>query len=197
MNAGTLGHYVATASIVTGVYESFDNFIAQAPPNPTLFECYRKSLRRPASDAWAIAPSNGFQRIGSSSNPAFGADFGAGAILPKRLLEAALHSTAPAEGDRLQHLLQDSYEMPVYQPTASGAERELLLDMLNSALQLSVVDFVRKARSVNSADELSIFTTRRLIAATCTLADDAYVARHGHRALRRVLASYRSYPAGG
>lgn len=64
VNAGILGHYVATASILTGVYERFDNFIAAPPPNPTLFEYYRKGLRRPASDAWVIAPSNGFQRIG-------------------------------------------------------------------------------------------------------------------------------------
>lgn len=163
VNAGILGHYVATASIVTGVYERFDNFIAQPPPNPTLFECYRKALRRPATDAWVIAPSNGFQRIGSSSDAAFGPGFGAGVILPKRLLEAALHSTAPAQGDHLEHLLQDSYEMPVYQPLATGADRELHLDMLESTLQLSVQDFVQKARSVDSADELSIFITRRLM----------------------------------
>ena len=163
VNAGILGHYVATASIVTGMYERFDNFVAQAPPNPTLFEYYRKGLRRPASDAWVIAPSNGFQRIGSSSHTAFGPEFGAGVILPKRLLQAAMHNQGALDGDRLAHLLQDSYEMPLYQPQQSNMDRELHLDTLESTLQLSVQDFVQKARSLDSADELSIFITRQLM----------------------------------
>lgn len=163
VNGGILGHYVATASIVTGSYERFDNFVAQAPPNPTLFEYYRKGLRRPATDAWVIAPSNGFQRIGSSSHRDFGAAYGAGVILPKRLLAAALHSAVPLAGDRLAHLLQDSYEMPVYQPLAAGTDRELHLDMLESSLKLSVQDFIAKARSLDSADELSIYITRQLM----------------------------------
>jgi hypothetical protein len=163
VNAGILGHYVATASIVTGTYERFDNFVAQAPPNPTLFEYYRKGLRRPATDAWVIAPSNGFQRIGSSSHRSFGPEYGAGVILPKRLLAAALHSSPSVDGDRLSHLLQDSYEMPLYQPLQSSMDRELHLDMLESSLQLSVQEFVQKARSLDSADELSIHITRQLM----------------------------------
>lgn len=163
MNAGILGHYVATASIVTGIYERFDNFVAQAPPNPTLFEYYRKGLRRPSTDAWVIAPSNGFQRIGSSTHSDFGAAYGAGVILPKRLLAAALHDAIPLEGDRLSHLLQDTYEMPMYQPLEDGTDRELHLDMLESSLKLSVHDFVAKARSLDSADELSIYITRQLM----------------------------------
>ena len=163
VNAGILGHYVATASIVTGTYERFDNFIAQPPPNPTLFECFRKGLRRPATDAWVIAPSNGFQRIGCSSHPSFGPDFGAGVILPKRLLAAALHSTEPLGGDRFSHLLQDSYEMPLYQPSQSSNDRELHLDMLESSLRISVNEFVQHARTLDSADELSIYITQQLM----------------------------------
>lgn len=163
VNAGILGHYVATASILTGVYERFDNFVAQPPPNPTLFEYYRKGLRRPATDAWVIAPSNGFQRIGSSSHAAFGPEFGAGVILPKRLLQAALHNSVLVDSDRLSHLLQDSYEMPLYQPEQSSRDRELHLDTLESSLKLSVQDFIQKARSLDSADELSIYITRQLM----------------------------------
>jgi hypothetical protein len=163
VNAGILGHYVATASIVTGMYERFDNFVAQAPPNPTLFEYFRKGLKRPATDAWVIAPSNGFQKIGSSSHSGFGPEFGAGVILPKRQLAAVLHGTETLEGDRLQHMLQDSYEMPVYQPMESGIDRELHLDMLGSTLKLSVTEFIQKARSLDSADELSIYITRQLM----------------------------------
>ncbi len=163
VNAGILGHYVATASIVTGVYERFDNFIAQPPANPTLFECFRKELRRASTDAWVIAPSNGFQRIGSSSHSAFGPSFGAGVILPKRLLSAALKTDAHGKGDRFAHLLQDNYEMPVYQPLESSYDHELHLNMLESTLKVSVVDFVKHARTLDSADELSIYITRQLM----------------------------------
>ncbi|WP_244502129.1 hypothetical protein [Terriglobus roseus] len=163
VNAGILGHYVATASVVTGKYERFNNFIAQPPPNPTLFEYYRKGLKRPANDAWVIAPSNGFQRIGSSSHSSFGPGFGAGVILPKRLLQSALRSKGLVDGDQLSHLLQDSYEMPLYQPQQSSMDHEMHLDTLESTLKLSVQDFVQKARSLDSADELSIYVTRQLM----------------------------------
>jgi hypothetical protein len=163
VNAGILGHYVATASIVTGTYERFDNFVAQPPANPTLFEYYRKGLRRPAVDAWVIAPSNGFQRIGSSSHRSFGPEYGAGVILPKRLLAAALHGSQSLDVEQLSRLLQDSYEMPLYQPLQSSTDRELHLDMLESSLQLSVQEFIQKARSIDSADELSIYIARQLM----------------------------------
>src|SRR5690348_10674513 len=64
VNRGILGHYVATASLATGVYETINNFAALPPANPTVFEYYRKDLKRPSSDAWVVAPSNGFNRIG-------------------------------------------------------------------------------------------------------------------------------------
>ena len=163
VNAGILGHYVATASIVTGRYERFNNFIAQPPPNPTVFEYFRREMRRPQNDAWVIAPSNGFQRIGSSSNSGFGPQFGAGVILPKRLLSAALHRDTPLSGERLEHLLQDNYEMPVYQSVANAEDHELQLGMLESTLSLSVGDFLKQAKAVNSPDELSIFIARRLM----------------------------------
>ncbi len=67
VNKGILGHYVATAGIVTGVYETFNNFAAVSPNNPTVFEYFRKDLKRPATDAWVVAPSNGFARIGESA----------------------------------------------------------------------------------------------------------------------------------
>jgi hypothetical protein len=71
VNRGILGHYVATASLATGVYERFDNFADVAPKNPTVFEYFRKGLGRPANDTWVIAPSNGFNRIGQSEQSRF------------------------------------------------------------------------------------------------------------------------------
>jgi hypothetical protein len=81
VNQGILGHYVATASLATGVYETFDNFANVAPNHPTLFEYYRQGLERPASDAWVIAPSNGFNCIGQSDGSQIAPGYGAQVIL--------------------------------------------------------------------------------------------------------------------
>src|SRR5205085_1008215 len=37
INRGILGHYVATASLATGVYETFNNFAKVSPDHPTVF----------------------------------------------------------------------------------------------------------------------------------------------------------------
>ena len=83
VNRGILGHYVATTSLATGCYETFNNFSAVPPENPTVFKYFKKDLKRPPSDAWVMAPSNGFHRIGESGNRRYGAGLGAGVILPK------------------------------------------------------------------------------------------------------------------
>ena len=159
VNQGILGHYVATASIVTGTYETFNNFAAVSPNNPTVFEYLRKDLKRPASDAWVVAPSNGFARIGESGNKLYGPGFGAGVILPKRLLAGALSSSSdPA---RYQHLLRDNYETPLYAPTLAG--RQIELDQMAGLLKLSVDDFVRHASNLASPDELSVYIARQLM----------------------------------
>src|SRR6476660_10065261 len=71
VNRGILGHYVATASLATGVYETINNFASLPPEHPTAFEYFRKNLKRPAADAWVAAPSNGFNRSGESSNGSY------------------------------------------------------------------------------------------------------------------------------
>src|ERR1700733_3925657 len=45
-NRGILGHYVATASLATGVYETINNFASLPPENPTAFEYFRKDRKR-------------------------------------------------------------------------------------------------------------------------------------------------------
>src|SRR6266576_3593565 len=59
VNRGILGHYVATASLATGVYETINNFASLPPEHPTVFEYFRKDLKRPASDAWSWLPATG------------------------------------------------------------------------------------------------------------------------------------------
>jgi hypothetical protein len=158
VNRGILGHYVATASLATGVYERFNNFAAVPPENPTVFEYYRKDLKRPSTDAWVVAPSNGFNRIGESGDRSYGPGLGAGVILPKRLLTAALSS---GRGVEYNHLLRDNYESPLYTPDLSGSEIEL--SQLATILKLSVQDFTTHARSLASPDELSVYVARQLM----------------------------------
>jgi len=150
VNHGILGHYVATASLATGVYETFNNFAAVPPDHPTVFEYFRRDLKRPATDAWVVAPSNGFNRIGESGNRAFGPGTGAGVILPKRLLAAALSS---ASGQQYEHLLRDNYETPLYAPQLSGNEIEL--HQMAEVMRLSVSDFAATARHLPNPEELS------------------------------------------
>jgi hypothetical protein len=157
VNRGILGHYVATASLATGVYETFNNFAAVSPESPTVFEYFRKDLKRPSSDAWVVAPSNGFNRIGESSHRSYGPGFGARVILPKRLLSAA---TASSSHD-FQHLLRDNYETPYFTPELAGNEFEL--EKLETILKLSVDDFKSHAQTLSSPDELSVYIARQLM----------------------------------
>jgi Arylsulfatase A and related enzymes len=156
-NHGILGHYVATASLATGVYETLNNFSAVPPQHPTVFEYFRKDLRRPVSDAWVVAPSNGFNRIGESDCRSYGPGLGAQVILPKHLLSAATSGTNAQYG----HLLNDNYETPLYTPQISGGEFEL--QQLDKILKLSVDDFRTHAKTVSSPDELSVYIAKRLM----------------------------------
>lgn len=156
-NQGILGHYVATASLATGVYETLNNFAAVPPDHPTVFEYFRKDLHRPSSDAWVVAPSNGFNRIGQSDCPSYGPGTGATVILPKHLLKAA----TAGSGLTLNHLLLDNYENPLYTPALEGGEFELR--QLDQILRLSVGDFMAHARTLSSPDELSVYIAKRLM----------------------------------
>jgi hypothetical protein len=158
VNRGILGHYVATASLATGVYETFNNFAAVSPDNPTVFEYFRKDLNRPASDAWVIAPSNGFNRIGESGHRSYGKGFGAGVILPKRLLAAALANGGSAD---FNHLLRDNYESQAFSPVIGGNDVEL--QQLADIFKVSVDDFITHAKSLASPDELSVYIARQLM----------------------------------
>jgi len=156
VNRGILGHYVATASLATGTYETVNNFASLPPESPTVFEYFRKQSKRPASDTWVVAPSNGFNRIGESNHRSFGVGTGARVILPKYLLSAATSGSAD-----YGHLLRDSYETPLYAPELGGNAFEL--DQMEAILKLSVDDFKTHARNLSSPDELSVYVVRCLM----------------------------------
>lgn len=159
INRGILGHYVATASLATGAYETLNNFASTPPANPTVFEYYRRALKRPVEDAWVIAPSNGFNRIGGSSHRSFGPEFGAEVVLPKQMLAAALTDGSNAD---YVHLLRDNYETPLFAPPI--ASEDVNLHRTAALLKLSLADFTAHARNLASPDELSVFIARRLMA---------------------------------
>lgn len=157
VNRGILGHYVATASLATGAYETINNFASLPPQSPTVFEYFRKDLKRPSSDAWVVAPSNGFNRIGESDHRSYGSGLGARVILPKHLLTAA----ASGRSTDYAHLLRDNYETPYSTPEMSGNDFEL--QQLGSILKLSVDDFKNHAQTLSSPDELSVYIVRQLM----------------------------------
>lgn len=163
INRGILGHYVATSSIATGVYETFDNFVAQPPANPTIFEYFRKDRRRPREDAWVIAPGNLFAQMGSSHNRRYGPDSAAQVVLPKQLLTAALGDAAGGQIESYPDLLRDNYEAPAA-PDGHGSglnhdELEQILDRLN----LRPAELRTLAASLVSPDELSVYVARHVM----------------------------------
>lgn len=158
INHGILGHYVATTSLATGVYETFNNFSGVAPSNPTLFECFRKDLKRPANDAWVISPSNGFRNMGSSTHRSYGPGFGAGVILPKQMLQAVTSGRSDGGFDRL---LRDTYEEP--HANSGIPQSEGQLRQLEEVLRFSGSEFAQHALSLDSADELSVYVARQLM----------------------------------
>lgn len=158
INHGILGHYVATTSLATGVYETFNNFSGVPPLHPTLFEYFRRDLSRPANDAWVISPSNGFRNMGGSTARHYGPEFGAGVILPKQLLQAAVPGRSK---DGLDWLLRDTYEEPHGVP--GQAKGEAGLHQMENILRLSRDEFVHHALSLDSADELSVYVAHQLM----------------------------------
>ena len=157
VNRGILGHYVANASLATGCYESFDNFTPVPPKNPTLFEYYRRDRRRPASDVWVIAPSNGFNRIGESNHALYGNGLGATVVLPKQLLSGVVKG----DSSNYERLLRDNYESPGR--VANAGQHDVSLENLAKIMQLSVSEFVTHAQTVKSPDELSLYIMRHVM----------------------------------
>jgi hypothetical protein len=163
LNRGILGHYVATASIACGAYETFDNFLAQGPAHPTIFEYFRKSLRRPGDDAWVIAPSDLFALMGSSRDRRYGPSLGARLVLPKQLLANALGTDAGSHLNAYPDLLRDNYETPSVSDLRSSAGNQQETERTLAHLGLDRAEMKNRAAELVSPDELSVFVTRRIM----------------------------------
>ncbi len=160
VNRGILGHYVATASIVTGVYETFNNFAAVSPGNPTVFEYFRKDLKRPATDCWVVAPSNGFAHIGESAHK----------VVRPRPGRGRDSAQAPARRGALRRQRRTS-DTSTFSATTTrrrstrprSTGHQIELNQMAEVLKLSVDDFAAHARSLASPDELSVYVARHLM----------------------------------
>ena len=150
-NQGILGHYVATASLATGVYETLYNFSAVPPDHPTVFGLFARICGGPHPTRGWLRRAMVSNRIGESDCRSYGPGLGATVILPKHLLQAA----SSGSGLSLDHLLLDNYENPLYTPTLGGGEFEL--NQSDQILRLSVGDFMEHARTLSSPDELSVY----------------------------------------
>jgi hypothetical protein len=162
INRGILGHYVATASIATGTYETFDNFVTQPPARPTIFEYFRKDRRSPRKDAWGIAPGNLFSQMGASRDRRFGPDAGAETIVPKQMLAAALGAAGIAQLDSYPDLLRDNYEMIPALPNTGTEIRDTTLHIAEQ-LGLDAASLRKAAQTLASPDELSVFLARHVM----------------------------------
>ena len=163
VNRGILGHYVATASIATGVYETFNNFVAQAPEHPTLFEYFRKGNRRPREDAWVIAPSAGFVQMGASRDRRYGPDSGAELVLPKQVLAAALGESRNFSASEYLNLLQDSYEITDHYHAPVGTPTEQMNERMFAGLKITPEEVRMSASKLVSPDELSVFFAKHIM----------------------------------
>jgi hypothetical protein len=163
INRGILGHYVATASIATGAYETFDNFVAQPPAHPTIFEYFRKDLRRPREDAWVIAPGNLFSQIGASRNRRYGPDAGAEVVLPKQLLAFALGNTGSIELDAYPDLLRDNYERPDTPGSPMGNPGKEEMEQIVERLGIKPGELRAASATLHSPDELSVYITKHVM----------------------------------
>jgi hypothetical protein len=163
INRGILGHYVATASIATGAYETFDNFVAQPPFHPTIFEYFRRDLGRPLEDAWVIAPGNLFAQMGSSRSRRYGPDDSAEVIIPKRLLAAVLGGSGGLELDSYPSLLRDSYEAADASEVPSTNDEREKAEKILRRMKLDRGDLRSQAASFASPDELSVYMTKHVM----------------------------------
>lgn len=91
-NAGPTGHVSGHHTAITGVYNSTDLNINMPPVNPTIFEYYRKhnTPSMSALNAWWISDSLGpYPGLNFSSDPNYGALYGANYIQPASLISLA------------------------------------------------------------------------------------------------------------
>ena len=171
VNAGVLSHYNSSASILTGNWQRVDDFGAESPASPTIFEHYRKAMKAKSTDAWAICTNKSFGPMGASTLRDFGAPYGANVLLPKQLLLSAVEDIVrkrPRQGvaDRdnvlkqLGEILNEGYEGVGWTVFAQSRDLD---KTIRATLTRSLVEFIQGPESPSSGDELTYFMAREVM----------------------------------
>ena len=95
LKQGPTGHYNGHATLLTGVYTDTNLNINANPQYPTIFELYRKhnSPSMSALNAWWVSNSLGpYPQLNYSTDPNYGASFGANHIQPMSFLSSGYDS---------------------------------------------------------------------------------------------------------
>lgn len=95
LKQGPTGHYNGHATLLTGVYTDTNLNINANPQYPTIFELYRKhnSPSMSALNAWWVSNSLGpYPQLNYSTDPNYGASFGANHIQPRNFLSSGYDS---------------------------------------------------------------------------------------------------------
>jgi hypothetical protein len=170
-NAGVLGHFNSSSSIVTGNWQRVDDFGAHPPASSTIFEHFRKQTGASPMDTWVVATNKAFSQIGWSADRDLGVPYGANVVLPKQLLLDAvgdLIKRKPAGGvaDRenvlrnLESVLAEGYEgigWTIFK-AGNGLERKI-----RESLTRGLVEYINGPESPASGDELTFFITREIM----------------------------------
>ncbi len=171
VNSGVLSHYNSTSSIVTGNWQRVDDFGFQSAASPTIFERYRKSRRKPATDAWAICTNKSFASMGATRVRGYGEDVGANVVLPKLLLLEAVDEVIKRDLDQgvadrenvlhqLEGILNAGYEGIGWTIFRGGKQLDR---QVKDTLKRGLVQYIYGPEAPNSGDELTFFVTREVM----------------------------------
>ena len=171
VNSGVLSHYNSTSSIVTGNWQRVDDFGFEQAKSPTIFEYYRKSRRRPATDAWAICTDKSFASMGATRVRGYGGGVGANVVLPKQQLLEAVDEVIKRDLDQgvadrenvlrqLEGILNAGYEGIGWTIFSGGRQLDR---QVTETLKRGLVEYIYGPEAPNSGDELTFFVAREVM----------------------------------
>ena len=157
VNRGILGHYVATASLATGAYETFNNFAA-VPPTGLRFSKLPQGFEAARGRRLGSGAEQRFQPDRRERQPFLRARLGRW----RDFAEAAAGGGPLVERrPGLRAFAAGQHETPLYAPELGGNQVEL--HQMAEVMRLSVADFAAHARVLASPDELSVYIARHLM----------------------------------
>jgi hypothetical protein len=171
-NEGVTAHFNAISSILTGNWQRLDDWGNQAPATPTLFEQYRKSVHADAGDVWVVASNKALtSRIGASSVPSYGPEYGANVVFPKQLMLMAIVSAMRsgrsgdmADRSKVEAELETAMAGSNYEGLGWNVfdAADQLDPRVRGSIENAIASFVHGG-GPTSGDELTFFMTREIM----------------------------------